>query len=579
MQIAYFDCFSGISGDMTLAALVDVGADLSLIQAAIQSMGIGDVRVAVSSTVRNGFRGKLLAIEHPTEHVHRRLRDIHTLIRSARISAGAKDLAMRFFERLARAEAKVHGTTIDQVHFHEVGAIDSIVDMVGVAIAWDQLEIGRAYSSAVPTGTGQIRIAHGLVSVPAPATAELLVGVPIAPTQIAMEMTTPTGAAIVTELVTEFGPMPPMQVGRIGYGAGSRNLPDRPNLLRILVGNALESRPTRPRSGDSILILECNLDDIPGEQIGFAIERLWAAGALDVFTVPIQMKKNRPGTLLTVLAKPEDKTAMESILFQQTGTLGIRYRKQSRTVLPRASVDVGTPWGVVPGKVSMLPTGEINFSPEHDACSAIAVELGLRLTDVIDEVRECYYVQESQRAPKVPTALDDAPEMSEKAQESDVDGVERDSDARLGKSNIDSTISIDSVNAVFREAAFEDEFGTPPEPVAMPLVELPPVEAFIEEAVPTVPTAWPMVERLGDEMPTPGPVELPHRSTAGKEFGERVLESNSDEPDVEDIGEPEADLVNEYYRWDSSPWTKESSPASPSSLPREENPGHRPWET
>ena len=297
MQIAYFDCFSGISGDMTLAALIDAGADLPAIQATIASMGLGDVRLSVSNTSRRGFRGKLLCIDQPREHAHRYLRDVHLLINRAKMPSQAKDLAMRFFERIARAEAKVHGTTMDRVQFHEVGAIDSIVDMVGVAVAWDMLEIEKAYASPVPTGAGQIRIAHGTVSVPAPATAELLVGVPIAPSQIPIEMTTPTGAAILTELTAEFGPMPAMQVGRIGYGAGNKDMPDRPNLLRILIGSALK---TKPHQSDSVLVIECNLDDVSGEQIGFAIERLWKVGALDVFTMPIQMKKNRPGTLLTV---------------------------------------------------------------------------------------------------------------------------------------------------------------------------------------------------------------------------------------------------------------------------------------
>ena len=243
MQIAYFDCFSGISGDMTLGALIDAGAELSVVQNAIASMDLGDVRITVANTARRGFRGKLLTIHHPPEHAHRYLRDILSLLRRARITSGAKDLSMRLFERIARAEAKVHGTTIDRVQFHEVGAIDSIIDIVGVSVAWDSLQIERAYASSVPTGAGQVRIAHGLVSVPTPATAELLMGVPIAPTQIPMEMTTPTGAAIVTELATEFGPMPPMQVGRIGYGAGRKDMPDRPNLLRILIGNALKPKP------------------------------------------------------------------------------------------------------------------------------------------------------------------------------------------------------------------------------------------------------------------------------------------------------------------------------------------------
>jgi pyridinium-3,5-bisthiocarboxylic acid mononucleotide nickel chelatase len=430
MQIAYFDCFSGISGDMTLGALIDAGAELSLIQAAVASMDLFDVRISVSNTTKRGFRGKLLAIDHPPEHSHRFLRDILSLVRKAKISTEAKDLAMRLFERIARAEAKVHGTTIDKVQFHEVGAIDSIVDIVGVAVAWDMLQIKKAYASPIPTGSGHVRIAHGLVSVPAPATAELLVGVPIAPTQIPMEMTTPTGAAIITELATEFGPMPSMQVGRIGYGAGRKDMPDRPNLLRLLIGSALTHRP---RNDDSIVVLESNLDDVTGEQIGFTIDRLWQAGALDVFSIPIQMKKNRPGTLLTVIAKPQDRQTIECILFQQTGTLGIRYRKQARTILSRASIEVATEWGPVRGKVSKLPTGDTNFSPEYDDCSKIATSFGLRLSEVFRIVEDCYNRDSS------PTAVDSKFDLANESLGDEAKG------------------NLDNLNAVFRQAAVEDE--------------------------------------------------------------------------------------------------------------------------
>lgn len=504
MQIAYFDCFSGISGDMTLAALIDAGADLAAIQAAIASMDLGAVRLSVTNTQRHGFRGKLLSIEQPREHAHRFLRDIHTHIRRGRFSVRAKDLAMRFFERIARAEAKVHGTTIDRVQFHEVGAIDSIVDMVGVAVAWDLLGIEKAYASAVPTGSGLIRIAHGTVSVPAPATAELLMGVPIAPTQIQMEMTTPTGAAILTELVSDFGPMPSIQVGRIGYGAGNKDVPDRPNLLRLLIGNALGS-PTKPvhHNSDHIVVLECNLDDIPGEQIGFAIESLWKAGALDVFTSSIQMKKNRPGTLLTVLAKPDDRQSLEAILFQHTGTLGIRYRRQARTVLPRTAIEVPTPWGIVLGKVSKLPSGEEDFSPEYEDCARIARTFGLRLIDVTQKVHESYRI--------------------------DLRPTPRISTSNQAASNQAASPRVESVNAVFMQAAFEDEFGTD------------------------------SMKPKGLESPTQTP-ELPQH--------EKSIESGL-----------ESEGPNEFYRWDSSPWSVERiaplpPPKNPSEFPIPDHPAH-----
>jgi len=395
MRIAYLDCLSGISGDMCLAALIDAGANWDALRAGIQSLGLG-VEISVAPTKKHAFRGLSLRVAHPEQHAHRHLHEIHAILGRAQVVPEAKDLATRIFERIAKAEAKVHGTTLDRVHFHEVGAIDSIVDILGVAMAWVDLGIERGVASAIPTGTGSIQIAHGLVNVPAPATAELLTGIPIAPCSIPMEMTTPTGAALLRELVDDFGPLPAMQVGRIGYGAGSRDLEDRPNLLRILIGEQLPAREARPApTSNSVLVMETNLDDTTGEQIGFAIEQLWSAGALDVFCIPIAMKKSRPGTLLTVIAKPEDQSKMERILFQQTGTLGVRFRKQARTILPRRHVEVETPWGWVSGKVSQLPDGDLEFSPEYDACRDIAMKEGLRWIDVVDEVRNCYFTNES----------------------------------------------------------------------------------------------------------------------------------------------------------------------------------------
>lgn len=424
MRIAYLDCFSGIAGDMCLGALIDAGADLERIQLGIAHLDL-DASVHVVPTTKQGFRGLAIRVEHPEQHSHRTLRDIHAILQRSSLAEPAQDLALRIFERLAKAEAKVHGTTLDRVTFHEVGAIDSIVDIVGTAIAWTSLNIDQAYASAVPTGTGWVDIAHGRVSIPAPATAELLRDVPIAPCSVPKEMTTPTGAAILRELVRGYGPLPSMQVARIGYGAGSRDLEDRPNLLRILVGESVaisapRQRPARAADPASVVVLETNLDDITGEQIGFAVERLWNAGALDVFLIPIQMKKNRPGTLLSVIAKPEDRVTIESILFQHTGTLGVRWRQQSRTVLARATIDVDTPWGLVPGKVYELPDGQVLFSPEYDVCREIATEEGLRLTEVTDEVRACYEMQ-SEGSASAPSENDleqvDAPKLFQDKEE------------------------------------------------------------------------------------------------------------------------------------------------------------------
>ena len=393
VKIVYFDCQSGISGDMTLAALIDAGASFEAIQSGIESMEVR-VELAIQPTRRRGLRGLQLIVDHEPEHSHRRLRDILTLIRRGHLSPRAKHIAMRLFERLAAVEAKVHGTSIDQVTFHEVGAVDSIVDMVGVAIAWDELCIEGGFASSVPMGTGFVKTAHGMLSIPAPATCELLRGVPTAQCDLPWEMTTPTGAVILAELVQTFGPMPSMRIDKIGYGAGQREIPDRPNLLRVMVGHSedtpLESTDCTDKVTDQVMVLETNLDDISGEQIGFAIETLWGLGALDVFAIPIQMKKNRPGTLLSVLCRIEQKGEIERAIFEHTGTLGIRGRLQSRTLAPRMNVQVMTPWGVVSGKVSKRPSGEMDFSPEYEDCRTIAREHGLRLIEVIERVTASY---------------------------------------------------------------------------------------------------------------------------------------------------------------------------------------------
>jgi uncharacterized protein (TIGR00299 family) protein len=278
--------------------------------------------------------------------------------------------------------------SIDQVHFHEVGAIDSIVDIVGCAVAWDQLGIEQAVASPVPTGSGFVQIAHGRVSVPAPATAQLLKGIPLAKCNLPFELTTPTGAAILAELIGSFGPLPSMQIESIGAGAGTMNLEDRPNLLRIFLGSSPQDSASVGISSDTVVELETNLDDITGEQIGFAIEQLWRAGALDVFTTGIQMKKNRPGTLLSVLASPDQATRIEQVLFQHTGTLGIRKTLKQRSILRRRHIQVDTPWGKVDCKMVIHPDGSFGFSPEYESCKEIALKHGLKLSEVIRAIEQ-----------------------------------------------------------------------------------------------------------------------------------------------------------------------------------------------
>jgi uncharacterized protein (TIGR00299 family) protein len=298
-------------------------------------------------------------------------------------------LATRIFQKLATAEAKVHGSTIEKVHFHEVGAVDSIADIVGSAIGFDLLGIERIVCSQVPTGRGFVEIAHGRCSIPAPATGELLRGVPLAALDVEGELTTPTGAAIVAALADAFGPLPAMAIERIGYGAGQKDF-EQPNLLRILIGEAtgaLElagatSADVRPQT-ETIVVLETNLDDASGAAIGNAVEQLWAAGALDVSLTAIQMKKGRPGVLINVQAQPADAERLEGVLFRETPTLGVRRTTVLRTALVRRPHHVETPLGPVAGKVAYLPNGMRRFAPEYEACKALAEQHNVALADVI----------------------------------------------------------------------------------------------------------------------------------------------------------------------------------------------------
>lgn len=384
MRIAYLDCASGISGDMTLGALVDAGADLAAVQAGIDSLGLPGCRLVVSEVKKRGFRATQIRIEHEPEHKHRHLHHITAMIDGSTLSERQRELAKRIFQRLAEAEAKVHGSTIEKVHFHEVGAVDSIADIVGSAIGFDLLGVERVICSPVPTGHGFVEIAHGRCSIPAPATGELLRGIPIAPLDVEGELTTPTGAAIVAALAEGFGPLPAMTVERIGYGAGEKDFPQA-NLLRLLVGEASATLGGN-RGGistETITVLETNVDNATAEVIGHAADRLVAMGALDVSLVPIQMKKGRPGVLVSVQAKPADADRLEAAMFAELPTLGVRRASVSRSVLPRRVHEVTTQWGIIRGKVATLPDGSERFSPEYEVCRQMAERLSIPLAEIM----------------------------------------------------------------------------------------------------------------------------------------------------------------------------------------------------
>ena len=384
MRVAHFDCFSGISGDMTLAALVDIGVDREALCAGIASLGL-PIEVSIEKVRKGGFASTFVQVNAPEESTHRFLPEIEQILSRGALSVSQRDLAMRIFQRLAKAEAAAHGMPIEKVHFHEVGALDSIADIAGAAIGLDLLGVEHFSSRPVPTGHGMVKCAHGLMPIPTPATAELLKGVPLSPSSIKAELTTPTGAAILTTVVQEWTDEPAMTIERIGQGAGRREFDDQPNLLRLFVGTRAEAK-----TSDWVWVLETNLDDVPAETVGYVYERLFAAGALDVFTTPIYMKKNRPAMLLTVLAGEAGLLAMEEILFRETMTLGIRKYRASRSILPRRAETVATPWGPVSGKVAWFRQEQPVFSPEHEDCARIAREQGLPLRQVQEVAQRAY---------------------------------------------------------------------------------------------------------------------------------------------------------------------------------------------
>jgi uncharacterized protein (TIGR00299 family) protein len=380
MRILYLDCASGISGDMMLGALVDAGANLAVIQAGIDSLGLEGCRLELSEVKRHSFRAAKIRVDHPPEHAHRHLHHITDMIAQSRLSDRQQELACRIFTRLAEAEAKVHGTTVQKVHFHEVGAVDSIADIVGSSIGLDLLAPDRIVCSPVPTGYGYIQIAHGRCSLPAPATAELLQHVPLASCNVEAELTTPTGAAILKAIVDQFGPLPPMAIERIGYGAGDKDFDQQANLLRLIVGTDERQSVTT----DQVAILETNVDDVTAEVVGYCCQRLFTAGALDVYTSPIYMKKNRPATKLTVICHLEDATQLESVLFDETQTLGIRRWTADRAKLKRAPGQRATPWGMIKGKCVEMPDGNERFFPEYEDCRRVAEAHKIPLQQVMD---------------------------------------------------------------------------------------------------------------------------------------------------------------------------------------------------
>lgn len=377
MKTAWLECATGISGDMTLGALIDLGVDRQAIQDAIASLNLPDVTLRIESVMKGGFRATHVLVDHPEQHAHRHYSDICKILEQSSLTDRQKSLASELFLAVAESEARVHGSTIEKVHFHEVGAVDSIVDIVGAAVGFDLLNADRIVCNHVPTGRGFVKIDHGICPIPAPGTAEILKGIPLADVPIEAELTTPTGAAIVKTMADSFGPLPAMTIDGVGYGAGTMTFGERANLLRIFVGTEITDS-----SLQYVTLLETNLDDVSGEVIGHTKQQLMKAGALDAYTIPIQMKKDRPGTILSVICHQQDTQRMEDILFAETQTLGIRRTQIQRSVQHREIVEVDTPWGSVTGKLSWRTGGTKVFAPEFESCAEIARKNELPLREV-----------------------------------------------------------------------------------------------------------------------------------------------------------------------------------------------------
>ncbi len=377
MKICYLDCFSGVSGDMLLGALADAGADADELRGGIARLGLDGVELHFEKCKRSGIGGTNLTVRVEHDHHHRSLSRIEEIIAGSELSERVKERSIRIFRRLGEVEAAIHQIPIEKVHFHEVGALDSITDIVGSCIAFDLLGIEKVYCSPLNLGSGTVEAAHGVMPVPAPATAALVQGIPTYSEGPTAELTTPTGAAIVTTLADEFGTMPAMRIGSVGYGAGDRDFKKRPNLLRAVIGEQSQAR-----EATQIFVIEANVDDMNPQVAGYVRERLLDTGALDVTLAPVYMKKDRPGFMISVLAKPEEREKLSELLFTETTTLGIRMYPVERRVLERRLDPVETIYGEVRIKVASENGTVRNFAPEYEDCRRIALEKGVPFKEV-----------------------------------------------------------------------------------------------------------------------------------------------------------------------------------------------------
>ena len=387
MRTLYFDCFAGASGDMILGALVGAGVDARRLVEQISLLNVSGYKIDFETVDRSGISATHALVRTPHEHAHRHLGDILKIIYESRLSDTVKDRAARIFSRLGEAEARVHNVAIEQIHFHEVGALDAIIDVVGACVGFELLGIERFVCSELHVGSGMVEMAHGRFPVPPPAVAELLKDAPVYSSDIKGELVTPTGAAIITTVCHEFGPLPRMKIERTGYGAGTRVYQNFPNVLRLMLGDDATSEVA---GDESLLVVETNIDDMSPQIYGHVMDRALERGALDCFFTPVQMKKNRPGVLVSILCRPIDRDAMCELLLRETTTLGVRFYEVLRRALEREMVGVETEFGRIDVKVARLNGLVVKEMPEYEQCRAAALKAKVSLQIVEQAVRAAF---------------------------------------------------------------------------------------------------------------------------------------------------------------------------------------------
>ncbi len=391
MRTLYFDCFAGASGDMILGALIDAGVEPASFKQQLSLLGVTGYTIDFETVNRSGISATYARVQTPHEHAHRHLSDILKIIYDSRLSDTIRDRAAKIFSRLAEAEARVHDEPIEQVHFHEVGALDAIIDVVGAAIGFELLKIDRFVSSPLHVGSGTVEMEHGRFPIPPPAVTELLKGARFYSTDIVGELVTPTGAAIITTVCTDYGPIPRLKLEHTGYGAGTREYQKFPNALRVLVGEEEKGSGKAIVSVDERLwMIETNMDDISPQILGHVMECAFDLGALDCFFTSVQMKKNRPGVLLSILCRDEERATLSELLFSETTTLGIRAYEVERRALERQIVTVQTQYGSIDVKVAQLNGHIVKLMPEYDQCRQAARTANVPLRIVEEAARNAF---------------------------------------------------------------------------------------------------------------------------------------------------------------------------------------------